>query len=84
MTNCGLKTRNCVSKNEEFSTKNDEFCSREQHCLRVVADHHADVYVLDGVCILYTCRRLIDLSLHFIYMPALDRSLSAFYVRAGA
>ena len=34
-------------------------------------------YVLDSACFVYTCRRLIDLSLLYcIYMPALDRSLS--------
>ena len=36
------------------------------------------VRVLDAVCFVYTCRRLIDLSLSLlcIYMPAIDRSLS--------
>ena len=29
-----------------------------------------------SLCFAYTCRRLIDLSLLCIYMPALDRSLS--------
>ena len=35
------------------------------------------VYVLDAVCFVYTCRRLIDLSLPalYVYMPAIDRSL---------
>ena len=32
-------------------------------------------YVSDAACFVYTCRRLIDLSLLRIYMPALDRSL---------
>ena len=31
----------------------------------------------------YTCRRLIDLSLLCIYMPAIDRPLSAVYIHAG-
>ena len=36
------------------------------------------MYVLDAVCFVYTCRRLIDLSpiAVCIYMPAIDRSLS--------
>ena len=33
-------------------------------------------YVVDDVCFVYTCRRLIDLSLLSIYMPAIDRPLS--------
>ena len=32
-------------------------------------------YVVDAVCFVYTCRRLIDLCLLCIYMPAIDRSL---------
>ena len=38
---------------------------------------------VDAVCFVYTCRRLIDLCLLCIYMPAIDRSLSALYIHAG-
>ena len=40
-------------------------------------------YVQMLVCFVYTCRRLLDLSLLCIYMPAIDRSLYALYIHAG-
>ena len=39
---------------------------------------------VDAVCLVCTCRRLTDLSLLCIYMPAIDRSLSALSLIAGA
>ena len=38
-----------------------EYHTKEE--IAELAAHHAATYVLDTVCFVYTCRRLIDLSL---------------------